>query len=243
VSDLSNPAAADAAGDAIARRIEQAQRNAEIIQRVNPDVLLLNEFDYVSADNGQQAIDLFHSNFLATAQNNIPATTGANAINFPYRFTAPSNTGIASGFDLDNNGAVVTTPGAAGYGNDAFGFGNYEGQYGMAFVSKYPIHSVRTFQTFRWKDMPGNLLTEDPTPLGSGNNLSEYYSAEEREVLRLSSKSHWDVDPRYQRHARSRAGVSSDASGLRRARRSQRQAQLRRDPLLERLCKWRHVYL
>jgi hypothetical protein len=53
----------------------------------------------------------------------------------------------------------------------------------MVVYSKYPIdrHAVRTFQRFRWRDMPGNLLPAD------------YYSPEEQAVLRLSSKSHWDV--------------------------------------------------
>ena len=64
---LANPA-----GDTQARRIEQAQRNAEIIQRVNPDVLLLNEFDYVSGQAGNEAIDLFRTNFLSVPQT-IPA--------------------------------------------------------------------------------------------------------------------------------------------------------------------------
>ncbi|CCH69661.1 hypothetical protein BN10_300002 [Phycicoccus elongatus Lp2] len=42
----------------------------------------------------------------------------------PYFFTAPSNTGIPSGFDLNNNGVV-------GGGDDDFGFGLFPGQYGM----------------------------------------------------------------------------------------------------------------
>jgi hypothetical protein len=40
----------------------------------------------------------------------------AKPIHYRYRFVAPSNTGIPSGFDLDNNGTV-------GGPNDAFGFG------------------------------------------------------------------------------------------------------------------------
>ena len=75
---------------------------------------------------------------------------------------APSNTGIPSGFDLDNNGTV-------GGPNGAFGFGAYPGQFGMAVYSRYPIlrHQVRTFQLFLWKDMPGALLPDDPaTPPG-----------------------------------------------------------------------------
>ncbi len=171
----------------------QAKSVAEIIQRANPDVLLINEFDYVQT-NPTQAIQLLQQNYLGVSQN------GATPITYPYSYIAPSNTGIASGFDLNNNGAVVTTPGASGYGDDSFGFGNFPGQFGMLLLSKYEIDTanIRTFQNFLWKDMPGNLLTNDPTvdnPATTtvNENLGSFYSPEEIAVLRLSSKSHWDV--------------------------------------------------
>ena len=156
----------------------QARNVAEVVQRVAPDVLLINEFDPLendAADGGPE--DLLRENFLEVSQN------GALPIEYPYAFVAPSNTGVATGKDLNNNGVAVTTPGASGYGDDAFGFGAFPGQFGMVVFSKYPIDydSVRTFQLFKWKDMPGNLI---PTP---------FYSPDEVDVLRLSSKSHWDV--------------------------------------------------
>ncbi|MEO9323545.1 endonuclease/exonuclease/phosphatase family protein [Nocardioides sp. C4-1] len=145
----------------------QAASVAEIVQRTRPDVLLLNEFDYVP---DRRAVDLFRSNYLERGQN------GAKPISYRYSYVAPSNTGVPSGFDLDDNGTV-------GGGNDAYGFGDFEGQYGMVVLSRYPIdyRQVRTFQTFRWADMPGNLIPTD------------FYSPEEQAALRLSSKSHWDV--------------------------------------------------
>lgn len=158
---------------------EQAQNVAEIIQRVNPDIVLINEFDY---DAEGTSAELFQQNYLSVSQNEVAP------INYAYRYVAPSNTGIASGFDLNNNG-VVTTPGEPGYGDDAFGFGFFPGQYGMALYSKYPIDNIRTFQNFLWKDMPGALLPDDPaTP-----EPNDWYSPEELEVFRLSSKSHWDI--------------------------------------------------
>ncbi|MEH2226649.1 phytase [Nostoc sp.] len=168
VSDLSTPDNA------------QAKAVAEIIQRNNPDVLLINEFDY-----SPEAVQLFRQNYLAVSQN------GTTPVDYPYFYIAPSNTGIASGFDLNNNGTAVTTPGAAGYGDDAFGFGNFPGQYGMLLLSKYPIDTanIRTFQNFLWKDMPNALLPDDPTT----PQPNDWYSQEELAVLRLSSKSHWDV--------------------------------------------------
>jgi hypothetical protein len=160
----------------------QAKTVAEIIQRANPDIVLLNEFDYVA---GGVAADLFRDNYLEVSQG------GAAPVEYPYAFVAPSNTGIASGFDLNNDGAVVTTPLAPGYGDDAFGFGQFEGQFGMAVLSKYPIdaEAVRTFQHFLWKDMPGALLPDDPNTAAP----ADWYSPAELEVFRLSSKSHWDV--------------------------------------------------
>jgi len=153
----------------------QAQAVAEVIQRVRPDVLLINEFDF---DAEGLAAELFQRNYLSVGHN------GARPIHYRYRFVAPSNTGIPSGFDLDNNGAV-------GGPNDAFGFGEFPGQFGMAVFSRYPIlrHQVRTFQHFLWKDMPGALLPDDPaTPA-----VADWYSPEELAVFRLSSKSHWDL--------------------------------------------------
>jgi hypothetical protein len=155
---------------------QQAKNVAETIQRYRPDVLLINEFDFWAA-NPQAPVDLFRDNYLEVSQN------GAAPIHYPYSFIAPSNTGIHSGFDLNNFGGVVSTPLAPGYGDDAFGFGEFPGKFGMVVYSKYPIDAaaVRTFQRFRWTDMPGNLM---PTP---------FYSPEEAAIFRLSSKSHWDV--------------------------------------------------
>lgn len=170
----------------------QAKAVAEIIQRTNADILLINEFDYVAA-NPLQPVQLLQQNYLSVSQN------GATPVSYPYVYIAPSNTGVATGFDLNNNGVAVTTPETPGYGDDAFGFGQFPGQFGMLILSKFPIDTdnVRTFQKFLWKDMPGNLLTKDPTvdnPATAVNeNLSDFYSAEEQAILRLSSKSHWDV--------------------------------------------------
>ncbi|MET0933330.1 MAG: endonuclease/exonuclease/phosphatase family protein [Mycetocola sp.] len=154
---------------------QQARTVAEVIQRANPDVILLNEFDYVP---DLRAADLFRDNYLAIGQG------GADPVDYPYAYAAPSNTGIPSGFDLNNDGQV-------GGGDDAFGFGAFEGQYGMAILSKYPIvtDEVRTFQNFLWKDMPGALLPDDPATA----EPADWFSPEELDVVRLSSKSHWDV--------------------------------------------------
>ncbi|ROS73407.1 endonuclease/exonuclease/phosphatase family protein [Cellulomonas sp. PhB143] len=153
----------------------QAQTVAEVIQRARPDVVLLNEFDY---DAAHASVDLFRDNYLEVGQH------GADPITYRYAYTAPSNTGVPSGFDLNNDGAV-------GGGDDAYGFGAFPGQYGMVVLSRYPIETtkVRTFQHFLWKDMPGALLPDDPTTSAP----HDWFTTKELAAVRLSSKSHWDV--------------------------------------------------
>ena len=148
----------------------QARVVAEIIQRVRPDILLLQEFDY---DAEGAALRDFQTNYLGRPQN------GSAAIGFAHSFFTESNTGQPSGFDLSNDGRVHG-------GEDALGFGEFPGQYAMALLSRFPIDQAhaRTFRKFLWRDMPGALL-----PPG-------WYSPEELAVLPLSSKSHWDVPVR-----------------------------------------------
>jgi len=172
-ASLNRSAAGQLAADLADPANAQARAVAEIIQRANPDVILINEFDYDRA-----AVELFIRNFLAVGQN------GAEAWEPVAYFIAPSNTGVGLGIDLDRDGN------AAGPG-DTHGFGFFEGQYGMLVLSKLPIveDEVRTFQNFLWADMPGALLPDDAATPAAG----DYYPAAALEVLRLSSKSHWDI--------------------------------------------------
>lgn len=160
----------------------QIQAVAEIIQRVNPDILLINEFDYDPASP-----ELFVENYLNVPQN--ASGQGPVApVDYAHTFIAPSNTGLASGLDLNNDGNV-------GGPDDAYGFGFFEGQYGMAVFSKYEIDeaAVRTFQEFLWKDMPGARLPADLNDADGNGDVDNWYTEAELEQVRLSSKSHWDV--------------------------------------------------
>ncbi|MEB3211665.1 MAG: phytase, partial [Leptolyngbyaceae bacterium] len=159
----------------------QAQSVAEIIQRTNPDVVLINEFDF---DAEGEAAALFQQNYLSVSQN------GVDPVDYPYVYVAPSNTGVPSGFDLDNSGAAGDfAP------NDAQGFGFFEGQFAFAIFSKYPIveDEIRTFQNFLWKDMPGALLPADPADADGNGDTENWFTPDELEVVRLSSKNHVDV--------------------------------------------------
>ncbi len=166
ISDLSTPANT------------QAQTVAEIIQQTRPDVLLINEFDFDASGTGAQ---LFQDNYLSIAQN-VSGTGTAQAIVYPFRYVAPSNTGIPSGRDLDKSGSI-------GGPGDAFGFGFFPGQFGMVVYSMFPINTaaIRTFQLFLWRDMPGANLPIDPA---TGQS---FYDAGDLAIFRLSSKSHWDI--------------------------------------------------
>ncbi len=180
-ASLNRSSAGQALADLSAPGNAQAAAVAEIIQRVRPDVLLINEFDYYAPTAEHPdgpLVDALRDNYLAVGQN------GAAPIEYPYAFVAESNTGIPSGFDLNNNGVV-------GGPDDAFGFGFFPGQFGMAVLSRFPIDhdAIRTFQHFLWKDMPGALLPDDPATPAS----ADWYSSDELAVFRLSSKSHWDV--------------------------------------------------
>jgi endonuclease/exonuclease/phosphatase family metal-dependent hydrolase len=156
----------------------QLRKAAEILRRVQPDVVLINEIDYSADANCARR---FAERYLANRRD------GLAALDLPHVVYLPVNTGVPSGFDFTNDGDT-TDP------EDAFGFGAYPGQYGMALFSRYPLDAkaVRTFQRFLWKDMPGHLM-----PDGRAGRPA-YYSADAVQVFRLSSKSHWDVPVRVQ---------------------------------------------
>ena len=150
----------------------QIAKVAEIIRAVDPDVIAINEFDY-----GAGLARAFVGNYLDDA--------------YPFSFIAPSNTGVATGLDLDGDGIAGSEPGTTDLARDSHGFGMFEGQYGMLVLSRHEIavEDVRTFRTFRWRDMPGARLPARP-------DGTPFYSDEALDVLRLSSKSHWDVPVR-----------------------------------------------
>jgi hypothetical protein len=160
---------------ALQRNNQQIKNIAEIIQRVNPDIILLNEFDRI--DNNHSNIRYFVNKYLAQGQNS------QASIDYPYFYQGPVNTGMKINSDLNNDGTTNQQPG------DTHGFGYFEGHYGMALLSKYPIKEkeIRTFQHFKWRDMPNALQPIDPS------TNKPWFTNKAWQELRLSSKSHWDV--------------------------------------------------
>jgi inorganic pyrophosphatase len=151
----------------------QLRNAAEIIQRVRPDVLLVNEIDY---DEARLNAKHFVTRYLNVSQN------GQVPVDYPYQFFEAVNSGVPSGMDLDNDGK---TKGPV----DSLGYGHYPGQYGMALLSRFPLDAdqARTFQRLLWKAVPGNLIPD------GRKGRPKWYAPEEVRILPLSSKSHWDV--------------------------------------------------
>lgn len=153
---------------------EQPSKVAQIIQTVRPHVILLNEYD---VDLTGQSLADFQKNYLEQ---------GDNPISYPHVYVADSNTGVISGFDLNGDGAIAGEGdvGSFAYAGDSHGFGQFPGQYGFVILSMHPIATdqIRSFQKFKWADMPGGLVA----------TLGEFYG-DAAEMLRLSSKAHVDV--------------------------------------------------
>jgi endonuclease/exonuclease/phosphatase family metal-dependent hydrolase len=180
---LNRKAAGDLARD-LKNGDEQASKIAAIIQSVDPDILLVNELDY-----DEETAKLFLEKYLQVRQPDAPRvrSRGSNEqLSLTHFFAGPVNTGIDSGLDLNKNDRLHDS-------DDAWGYGAFPGQYGLAVYSKFPIahDKIRTFQKFLWSDMPNALRPAIPSKTGGAP--TPFHSDEVWSKLRLSSKSHWDV--------------------------------------------------
>lgn len=130
-----------------------------VIAALNADVLLLTGMDY---DAGGAAL---------TALTGVLTAAG---ISYPYRAALRPNSGISTGFDLNNDDRW-------GGPRDAMSYGRFAGAGGMAVLSKLPIQtdSIRDFSGFLWADLPKNLSPDTDPAL--------------RRLQRLSSNGHYAV--------------------------------------------------
>ncbi len=163
----------DVTGENGAGSHPQLLKATAVLQHLRPDILLINEID---GNDGGTSARLFRERYLAVPHGE------AEALHYPYLFTAPVNTGLDSGLDLNQDGQL-------GDPIDAWGWGDYSGQYAMAVFSRYPIQAedARTLQRLLWKDLPGSNIAD-----GRGGR-PKYYSPRVADQLRLTSKSQWDV--------------------------------------------------
>ncbi|MGF1726141.1 endonuclease/exonuclease/phosphatase family protein [Photobacterium nomapromontoriensis] len=164
---MSSPNAGDIRAQLTSSESPRFSNIAAIIQHVQPDILMLCEFDHPGEGGDDGGLERFCQDYLERSQHGHPP------IAYPYHYCPPSNTGLAIGHDLDGDG-IVTLP------NDAQGFGEHHGHFGFVVLSRFPIKTqdARSWQTLLWRDLPHNLM-----PAG-------YYSEAAVEVLRLSSKNH-----------------------------------------------------
>lgn len=138
---------------------------SDAITAAAPDILLLTDFDY---DLDGLALSAFANTLQVAGEN------------YPYSFTARPNTGLQTGLDLDGDGYF-------GDARDGQGYGRFNGDGGMAILSKYPIDpaAVRDLSTFLWRDLAGATLPQiDGKP---------FPSAEAIAIQRLSTTGHWIV--------------------------------------------------
>lgn len=181
---------------------ERLQQIASLIQDLRPNIILLNEIAYdppvdpsmPGAGGGGENAKLFLDRYLhkrqsGAASSGLEAATVSDESRPPLRyraFTAPVNTGMPSGFDLNNDGQTVMTPsadamapskpgesdarpskGALAYAEDCWGFGTFPGQYGMALLVDERLellsNQVRTFRLLPWDYLPGAMLPAPQT--------------------------------------------------------------------------------
>ncbi|SMX40075.1 endonuclease/exonuclease/phosphatase family protein [Octadecabacter ascidiaceicola] len=121
--------------DLLAHEDPQIAAILAVVNRVNPDILLLTDFDYDAGGVGM--------------------ATFSEGLHRPYEFqySAQPNAGVQTGLDVDGNGYT-------GDARDALGYGRFFGDGGMALFSRYPIltESITDLTDLFWRDVPGREL-------------------------------------------------------------------------------------
>ncbi len=130
-----------------------------VILDARADILTLQDLDY---DATGVAI---------TALRDALAEQG---LDYPYHVALRPNTGWPTGLDLDGDGR---TDGP----RDAHGYGRFNGQGGLALLSRYPLGEVQDFSGMLWRDLPDSRAA-GVTPEAA------------LPVLRLHSVGAWDVE-------------------------------------------------
>ena len=135
----------------------QVEAIVKVISHVDADVLVLGDVDYD------------HDGLALTA---LADRLG----NYPHLFARAPNRGRQSGHDLDGDGRM-------GRADDAWGYGEFAGQGGLAILSKYPIGAAIDFTDALWSAQKDNLALPS-TPPGHP----------------LSTTAHWEVPAAFWLH-------------------------------------------
>ncbi len=131
----------------------------DIIVEARADILALQDIDF---DAGHATVTALQS-----------ALT-ERGLDYPHVVSLRPNSGWPTGQDIDGDGR---TDGP----RDAHGYGRFNGEGGMAVLSRHPIGEVRDFSQLLWRDLP-DASAADVTP------------EEALAVLRLHSVAAWDVE-------------------------------------------------
>ncbi len=189
---------------------ERMHRVIAILRDIDADVIAINEIHHDGVIDPRDSSELVPpqsarvlARRIATdpersfANAGIPNPTNAPTPK-PITYTAvqlPSNTGVHSGLDLDRNNTITDRWGTRDRGGDCLGYGEFPGQYAMALLVRESLtidtDNIRTFANLRWNTMLGALL-----PNGDGQRVPVedlWYTDDMLDVMRLSSKSHWDI--------------------------------------------------
>ena len=112
----------------LGREDDQIDAVLAVIGNVDPDVLLLTDFDY---DLDGMALAAF-----------------AARAGYDHSFAFAPNTGVPTGLDIDRNGRL-------GDARDAQGYGRFTGDGGMAILSRYPFGRATNYSDVLWRDVAG----------------------------------------------------------------------------------------
>lgn len=136
-----------------------------LLERAKPDIIALQGIDF----------DLRLTALAALADD-----LGKVGLSYPHRFSAAPNAGQATGLDLNGNGK-------RGDADDSHGYGRFNGNGGMAVLSRYPIvlDDIEDFTSLLWRDLPNHIY---PTVRGEPFGGKEVF-----DIHRLSSRGHWVV--------------------------------------------------
>lgn len=143
----------------ILRREDPVGATLQVIAAAEADILVL------------QGIDFDGTGAALRALSEAAAEMG---LDYPHLLALRPNTGWPTGFDLDGDGRS-TGP------RDAHGYGRFNGDGGMALLSRFPLGEVRDFSGLLWRDLPDSAAAE-VTPEAA------------LPVLRLHSVAAWDVE-------------------------------------------------
>lgn len=189
--------------DLAAADVPRLHELAAAIQRIRPQVLLLNGLAYdMPGAPGITGNEPAGSNAKRFVEKYLQVAQAPDLPPLRYRvFVDQSNSGVPSGIDLNHDGKITTefpltadTPeqlvARAAYSADCWGPGDYPGQRGMALLVDERLEiktsELRTFRKLPWSYMDAAYL-----PLGP--DQKPLYTEEEKAAARLSSVGHWDV--------------------------------------------------